>query len=159
MKLHFFGWAMHNGYIYILFCTWGCIKHNLFLWLFAALICLAVCESYMLLYLALLFQVLSQMCNVLYIHRVIVIPTYSVYSYVYTNTSLLLPSFFPLKMEMILCILVERNKKGNEGNTKECMYEKRGTTQHIFIFLNIRSVSSTIGCKRDKIETGRGGQF
>ena len=29
---------------------------------------------------------------------------------------------------------------------------------HIFI-LNIRSVSSAIGCKRDKNETGRGGQF
>ena len=29
---------------------------------------------------------------------------------------------------------------------------------HIFI-LNIRSVSSAIGCKRDKTKTGRGGQF
>ena len=38
-------------------------------------------------------------------------------------------------------------------------YRKRGYSLHIFLFLNIRSVSSTIGCKRDKSETGRGGQF
>ena len=62
-------------------------------------------------------------------------------------------------MEMILCILVERNKKGNEGSNEEHTCNKRGSTLYTYFILNIRSVSSAIGCKRDKSETGRGGQF
>ena len=70
-------------------------------------------------------------------YRVIVIAKLLLYSLfihirVYTANQhhpfLLLPSFFPLKIEMILCILVERNEK----EMREWIYGKRGPTQYIF---------------------------
>ena len=54
---------------------------------------------------------------------------------------------------------MERNKKEMKGAMKS-IHVIRGDLHSICIFiLNIRSVSSAIGCKRDKSETGRGGQF
>ena len=78
-------------------------------------------------------------------YRVIVIAKLLLYSLfihirVYTANQhhpfLLLPSFFPLKIEMILCILVERNEKEIKGAWRRvavCVYEE-GDFKAIYIF-------------------------